>query len=148
MNNENAPRFPVYVTQEGRTATLAVYVQVDPEPTVRPGDLEELIEEVARRIEKALEGIFRNLPAEFLVDAPIEINNDHVPFFPATFGDKVYEAQEDVFGAIEELRKGTPLQGMLFDCSGRAFGVHVYATFLRAAQHDRKVGEVWTLDHE
>lgn len=147
MPSENAPPFPVYVAQQGRTATLAIYIQVDPESTLRSGDLNEIIDEVAHRADKALDGIFATLPAEIVVDASLKIYNKHVPFFPATFGDHVCDDQTDVFAAINELRKETPLQGLLFDCSGRAFEVRVYATFVRAEKHDRKVGDVWTLDH-
>jgi hypothetical protein len=146
MPNESAPEVPPYVSRQGRTATLAIYVQVTPGPGVRSGDMAEIVDEVARRADRALRGIFENIPGEVMVDAPVAVGGEHVPFFPAAFGGRVHEDQTEVFAAVEALRKGTPLEDPLHDSTGRAFEVRVYATFHRAAAHDREGGEVWTPD--
>lgn len=140
------PGSPGYAGPQGRSATLAVYVRIDPGPAVGRGDLEEIVEEVARRVDNALVGIFQTMPVQVEVDAPIRVGAEHVPFFPATIGEEVYEDPTDVSSAINELRIGTPAEGMLFDCLGRAFVVHVYTTFLRAREHDRNSGAGWTRD--
>lgn len=140
------PGVPGYAIPAGRSATLAVYIKIDPGPAAGPGDVEEIVEEVGRRVDNALDGIFRTLPAQITVDAPIRTSADHVPFFPATIGEELYEDPTDVSIAISELRKGTPVDGLLYDSSGRAFVVHVYTTFLRAREQDRNRGDVWNRD--
>lgn len=52
--------------------------------------------------------------------------------------------QVDVSQAIESLRNDTPLRGLLYDCAGRAFRVHVWTSFQREKREDLPVPEVWT----
>ncbi len=137
---------PIYVAPHGRTATVEVLFTVEPETSTAPGDLEEILDEVARRVDRAVAGLFGNLPAAVKVDEVSVVNPQHVPFFPATFGDRAYLDQVDVYEAIEGLRGGTPLEQLLFDSAGRAFQVVVWASFKRKKEEDRRVAELWTLD--
>ena len=145
QNTLNRP-FPIYVAPSGRAATAEVIIVIEPEARLAPGDLEEVLDEVMRRIEGALVGIFDNLPAAITADEISIVNPPHVPFFPATFGDVVYEDQTEIYKAIEELREGTPLGGLLYDSTGRAFSAHVWTSFRREREEDRKVSDVWTLE--
>ena len=138
--------FPVYVPPHGRTATVEVIFSVDPQRSLPPGDLEELLEEISRRVNKALSGIFEKLPAKVEIEDIGIGNSQHTPFFPATFGEEVFEDQIDVYDAIDKLRKDTSLAGILYDISGRAFSVHVWTSFRREPEEDKKIAELWTLD--
>lgn len=138
--------FPIYVAPSSRTATAEVIIVIEPEFRLAPGDLEEVLDEIMRRIDKALDGIFSGLPAAVTADDISVVNPPHVPFFPATFGDTVYQDQTEVYDAIEKLREGTPLGGLLYDCTGRAFSAHVWTSFRREKEEDRLVSEVWTLE--
>ncbi|HEU0078010.1 MAG TPA: hypothetical protein VFQ76_10205 [Longimicrobiaceae bacterium] len=138
--------FPIYVAPSGRTATVEVIITVEPEARLAPGDLEEVLDGIVGRIDKALVGLFDNLPAAITVEEISVVNPPHVPFFPATFGDMVYGDQTEVYEAIEKLREGTPLGGLLYDSAGRAFTAHVWTSFRRVQGQDRKVSEVWTLE--
>lgn len=147
MAEMNRP-FPIYAAPGVRTATAEVIIPVEPEPRLAPGDLEELLDEMMRRIDKALQGIFEGLPAAVKADDISIVNPPHVPFFPATFGDAVYQDQTEIYEAIEKLREETPLGGFLYDCTGRAFSAHVWVSFRRQKEADRKVSEVWTPEAE
>lgn len=138
--------FPVYVARSGRMATVEAILTVEPESRLAPGDLEEVLSEIMRRIDKALFGLFADLPAAITVDDVSVVNPPHVPFFPATFGDTTYADQTAIYEAIEKLRAGTPLGGVLYDSAGRAFTAHVWASFRRVREEDRRVSEVWTLE--
>lgn len=137
---------PIYVAPHGRTATVEVLLSVEPETQTAPGDLEEILDEIVRRVDKAVDGLFDRLPAAVKVEELSVVNPQHVPFFPATFGDRAYLDQVDVYEAIEGLRGGTPLEELLFDSAGRAFQVVVWASFKRVRERDQRVSEVWTLD--
>jgi hypothetical protein len=137
--------FPIYAAPSSPIATAEVILIVEPETRLAPGDLEEVLDEVMRRIGHALDGLFENLPAAVTVDEISVVNPPHVPFFPATFGDTVYSDQTEVYEAIEKLREGTPLGGVLYDSTGRAFTAHVWTSFRRVKEEDRKVSEVWRL---
>jgi hypothetical protein len=138
--------FPIYVAPSGRTATVEVIITVEPETRLAPGDLEEVLGEIMRRIDRALLGLFVDLPAAITTNDISVVNPPHVPFFPATFGDTVYADQTAVYEAIEKLREGTPLGGLLSESPGRAFAAHVWTSFRRVKEEDRKVSEVWTLE--
>lgn len=140
--------FPVLVAPHGRKATVEAVLTVEPDAALPAGDLEEVLVEVAGRVGRALDGIFESLPAEVKLDDVSVVNPPHVPFFPATFGDRVYADPVDVYEGIEALRKGTPLEGVLYDCAGRAFSVRVWASFRREKEEDRSVPDVWTLHRE
>lgn len=136
--------FPIYAAPGKRTATAEVIITVEPEPHLAPGNLEEVLDEMMRRIDKALHGIFDGLPAVVNADTISIVNPPHVPFFPATFGGTVYQDQTEIYEALERLRAGTPLGGLLYDCTGRAFSAHVWTSFRREEEADQKVSEVWT----
>jgi len=136
--------YPIFAAPGRRTATAEVIVTVEPAPGLAPGDLEELLDEIMRRIDNALHGIFEGLPAMVNAEEISIVNPPHVPFFPATFGEIAYRDQTEIYEAIEKLREGTPLGGLLFDSVGRAFTAHVWTSFRRVREEDRKVAGVWT----
>lgn len=121
-------------------------VAIEPDQTLGPGDLEEVAQEVAGRIEAALAGQFDSLPAAVRIEDVSIDYPEHVPFFPATFGEAVYQDPIAVNEAIQALRQDTPLAGLLYDCAGRAFRVSVWTRFQRDRAADRKVAGLWTLD--
>lgn len=139
MTDKNRP-LPVAIPPRGRTATVEALFTVDPERTLAPGDLEEVLDMMVTRIDRALEGVFDGIPARVKIEDISIVNPPHVPFFPATFGGRTCEDQVEVYEAIEQLRKGTPLEGQLIDCAGRAFKVHVWASFQRV-EEDGSVAE-------
>jgi hypothetical protein len=125
---------------------VEVLFTVEPETSTAPGDLEEILDEIVRRVDRAIGGLFENLPAAVRVEDIGVVNPPHVPFFPATFGDRTYEDQAEVYEAIDKLRGGTPQEGLLFDSAGRAFQVVPWASFRRVKEEDRRIAELWTLD--
>ncbi len=136
--------FPVYAAPGGRMATVEAILTVEPEGRLAPGDLEEVLGEIMRRIDGALHGLFVDLPAAVTVDDVSIVNPPHVPFFPATFGDAACADPTAVHDAIEKLREGTPFGGLLHDSAGRAFTVHVWTSFRRVREEDRGASGAWT----
>lgn len=147
QNELNRP-FPIYVAPSGRMATVEVVITVEPETRLAPGDLEEVLDEITRRVYRALDGLFDNLPAAITADEVSVVNPPHVPFFPATFGDKVFGDQTEIYEAIEKLREGTPIGGLLYDSTGRAFTAHVWTSFRREKEKDQLVSEIWTPEED
>lgn len=129
-------------------ATVEVILTVEPESRMQPGDLEDVLDEVARRAARALQGCFDSLPGGVRVDDVSVVNPPHVPFFPAALGGEVYQDQTEVFDAVGKLREGSGLGGLLYDSTGRAFEVVVWASFRRVKEEDREAPGVWTPDHE
>ncbi len=137
---------PVFVAPHGRSATIEAHIIVDPDQRLEPDDLDALLCDVQSRIAIALDGLFEGLPASAVIGDVTMGFPAHIPMFPATFGDRAYEDQADVWEAIDQLRKGTPLEGLLYDCRGRAFTLSVWANFRREPGQDRGISEIWTLD--
>jgi hypothetical protein len=125
-------------------ATVEAILTVEPVSRLASGDLEEVLSEIMRRIDRALLGLFADLPAVVTVDDVSVVNPPHVPFFPATFGATACADPTAIHEAIEKLREGTPLGGLLYDSAGRAFTAHVWTSFRRVREEDRKVSGVWT----
>lgn len=139
---------PHFVSSHARVATVEVILTVEPEIRMQHGDLEEVLDEVARRVDGALRGCFDTLPADVRIDDVSVVNPPHVPFFPATLGGEVYRDQTEVYEAVGKLREGTPLDGLLYDSAGRAFEVVVWTSFRRAKGEDRRLPALWTGDGE
>ena len=137
---------PVFVAPHGRSATIEAHIIVDPDQRLEPDALDALLYDVQSRIAAALDGLFAGLPASAVIGDVTMGFPAHIPVFPATFGDRVYEDQADVWEAIDLLRAGTSLGGLLYDCRGRAFELSVWANFRREPDQDRGISEIWTLD--
>ncbi len=139
--------FPVYTGPHGRLVTVEVIITVEPESHVAPGDLEEVLDDMMERTDQALDGIFAGLPIKVKTNDLSVVNPPHVPFFPVTFGGAVCAEPTEVYDAIERLREGTPLGGLLYDAAGRAFEACVWASFRRVHDEDRvlKACQPWWL---
>lgn len=146
LRSDTSPPLPVFTPPEGRTAYVDVLIPVDPDRTLLPGDLEELLGAVANRVDKALESALGDLPAEVRVDMVAISNPRHNPVFPVALGGEHYKDRVDIAEAVERLWADAHPATVLHDSGGRAFRWSVWIHFQRAAEADRSVSEVWTLD--
>jgi DNA repair protein RadC len=137
-----------FVPTPDRAATIHSTISVEPDPALRPGELEPLLEELRQRIEVALQFAVQDVPAAVHVqDISIDRAAD-TPVFPVAFGQRTFGDPLEIAEAIDELRKDTRLDGVLHDSSGRGFQCVVWTSFGRAAEADRPVGRVFTLEGE
>jgi hypothetical protein len=143
---DRSPRIPVFVAPDSRAAWVETVVIVEPGASMRPGDLEWLVEKVAHRIEDALEGAFDGLPGGAILDIVGVANPQSVPFYPVALGGERYECAAEIIEVIENLRAGTPLDELAYDSGGRAFACDVQIIFRRVPREDQEVSSVWTLD--
>lgn len=136
-------KYPAHLRSYPRQATVEALLVVKPKRELPPGNLDDLLSEIRGRMDRAVQGIFEGLPAEVEISDVNTFAPENVPFFPVVFGGRVLEDPVDVYAALEELRIGTPLDGLLYDVAGRAFRVHVLAHFQRDPRGDE---EVWFQD--
>lgn len=133
-------------TAPEREALVEVLIVITPTPTTTPDAMEALLAEVVNRADQALEGVFDDLAPTVRVDDIGISSPRHVPVFPANLGGATYLGTTDIYEAIDRLRAGTPLEGILYDSAGRAFEVTVWCSFRRVPGEDRPVSEVWSLE--
>ncbi len=135
-----------FVPTPERAATINSTIVVEPDPALRPGELEPLLEELRQRIDVALQFAVQDVPATVYVqDISIDRAAD-TPVFPVAFGTQVFGDALEIAEAVEGLREGTAVDGILHDSSGRAFRCVVWTSFGRTAEADCSVGQVFTLD--
>jgi hypothetical protein len=133
-------------TAPEREALVEVLIVIAPDPTTPPDEVEAVLEEVVDRADRALAGVFDDLGDSVRVDDIGISSQQHVPVFPANIAGVTYPGATEVYEAIDRLRDGTPLHGILYDSAGRAFEPTVWCSFRRVAQDDRPVSEVWSLE--
>ena len=133
-------------TAPEREALVEVLIVVTPASTVPPGTMEDLLRDVVDRADRALEGVFDDLAPSVRVDDIGISGPRHVPVFPVNLGGVAYSGATDLCEAIDRLRAGTPLEGILYDSAGRAFKATVWCSFRRVPGEDRPVSEVWSLE--
>ena len=134
-------------TAPHREALVEVLIVIDPASTAAPDEMEDLLGDVVDRADRALDGVFDDLAPTVRVDDIGISGPQHVPVFPANLGGETYPGATELYEAIDRLRTGTSLEGIMYDAAGRAFTVTVWCAFRRAAQEDRPVTEVWSLEH-
>jgi hypothetical protein len=135
-----------FVPTPNRTATIHSTITVEPDPALRPGELEPLLEELRQRIDIALHFAVQDVPATAYVQEISIIRAADTPVFPVAFGQRGFGDALEIAEAIDELRENTGLDGVLYDSSGRAFQAVVWTSFGRAADADRPVDLVFTFD--
>jgi len=133
-------------TAPAREALVEVLIVIDPASTAAPDEMEGLLAEVVDRADRALDGVFDDLAPTVRVDDIGISGPQHVPVFPANLGGETYPGATELYEAIDHLRAGTSLDGILYDSAGRAFTVTVSCSFRRVPQEDRSVPEVWSLE--
>lgn len=133
-------------TAPNREALVEVLIVIDPVSTAAPDEMEGLLGEVVDRADRALDGVFDDLAPTVRVDDIGISGPQHVPVFPANLGGETYPGATELYEAIDRLRAGTSLDGILYDSAGRAFTVTVWCSFRRIPQEDRPVTEVWSLE--
>ena len=133
-------------TAPEREALVEILIVIAPTSTAPPDEMEDLLGAVVDRAERALDGAFDDLTHPVRVDDIGISGPKHVPVFPANLGGTTYPGATEVYEAIDRLRKGTPLEGILYDSAGRAFRTTVWCSFRRVPQEDRPVAEVWSLE--
>lgn len=129
-----------------REAIVEVLIVITPDSTAPPDEMEDLLREVVDRTDRALDGVFDDLSHAVRVDDIGISGPRHVPVFPANLGGTTYPGETEICEAIDRLRAGTPLEGILYDSAGRAFESTVWCSFRRAPREDRPIGEVWSLE--
>jgi hypothetical protein len=135
-----------FVPTPDRAATIHSTINVEPDPALRPGELEPLLEELRQRIDVALQFALQDVPATVYVQ-DISINRAaDTPVFPVALGTQVFGDALEIAEAVEDLREGTGLDDVLHDSSGRAFRCVVWTSFGRAIEADRSVTNVFTFD--
>ncbi len=132
-------------TAPEREALVEVLIVIASDSTVPPDELEGLLTDVVDRADRALQGVFDDLASAVRVDDISISGPKHVPVFPVNLGGEAYHGTTDVYEAIERLRSGTTMEGIMYDSAGRAFVATVWCSFRRAEQEDRPATEVWTL---
>jgi DNA repair protein RadC len=137
-----------FVPTPDRAATLHVTIPVEPDASLRPGELEPLLEELRQRIQVALQFAIQGVPATVHVQEISIDRAEDTPVFPAALGPRVFSDAIEVAEAVESLRAGTELDRVLYDSSGRAFRCIVWTSFGRATGADRPVTDVFTFDDD
>lgn len=130
------PPSATFISLSDRCATVEVLIPVEPDRGLGPWQLDDLLEEVVERVDRALEGIFAGLPAAVRIDDIASSSPRHVPFYPAAVGDRIYGSSAEIEEAVEELRKGTHLEGTVRDSAGRRFKATVWLSFRRVDEED------------
>lgn len=137
-----------FVPVPARSATLNPMVTVEPDPSVRPEEVEPLLEEFQRRVGAALERAVEGVAATVRIDDVGLSFVREVPVFPVAAGPRVFRDSSEIAEEVEALGADNGIGGVVHDAAGRAFRCNVWAAFVRLEGEDRSVGEVFTLDDE
>ncbi|HEX6370871.1 MAG TPA: JAB domain-containing protein [Longimicrobium sp.] len=135
-----------FVPVPARAATLNPIITIEPDPSLRPEEVEPLLEELQRRVGAALERALDGVPATVRVDDVGLSYVREVPVFPVAAGPRVFRDSSEIAEEVEALGAGNGIGGVVHDAAGRAFRCNVWTAFARLPGEDRPVGEVFTLD--
>lgn len=137
-----------FVPVPARHATLSPVITIEPDPAVRPRDLDPLLEEAQRRVGAALERAMSGLAATVRVDdVGLSLATD-TPVFPIAAVERVFPDSAALLDQAMALGAGSGVGGIVHDAGGRAFRCNLEVSFARVAGSDRAVGEVFTLDDQ
>ncbi|WP_420128134.1 JAB domain-containing protein [Longimicrobium sp.] len=135
-----------FVPVPARAATLNPMITVEPDPSLRPEEIEPLLEELQRRVGAALERALDGVPATVRVDDVGLSYVREVPVFPVAAGPRVFRDSTEIAEGVEGLAAEAGIGGVVHDAVGRAFRCSAWAAFARLPGEDRPVGDVFTLD--
>jgi DNA repair protein RadC len=135
-----------FLPAPARCATLNPTITVEPDPSLRPGELEPLLEELQRRVGAALERALGGVPATVRVDDVGLSFAEETPVFPIAAGERVFSDSEEIAEELDAIGSEAGVGAILHDAAGRAFLCSVSAGFIRCAAADKPVNEVFTLD--
>lgn len=137
---------PAFLAVPDRTVTLNPIVTVQPDPALRPGEIEPLIRRLQNLIAAALEHALRGVPATVEVeDVALTAAAEH-PVFPAVAGGRTFPDTTAVAEAAEALMSRAGVGRLLRDSTGRAFSYALWASYKRVPSSDLPVSEVFSLD--
>lgn len=135
-----------YVAPSGRNAILSPMIIVEPDPALRPGELEPLLEELQRRIGAALERALAGVHASVRIDDVGLSFAAETPVFPVAAGNTVFRDSGEIVVEVETRWADAGAGVLLHDAAGRAFRCNVHTSFARLLSADRPVAEVFTLN--
>jgi DNA repair protein RadC len=135
-----------FVPVPTRAATLNPIITVEPDPLLRPEEVEPLLEELQRRVGAALERALDGVPATVRIEDVGLSYVREVPVFPVAAGPRVFRDSTEIAEEVEALGAGAGVGGVVHDAAGRAFRCSVWTAFARLPGEDRPVGEVFTLE--
>ncbi|HEY0015500.1 MAG TPA: JAB domain-containing protein [Longimicrobium sp.] len=133
-----------FVAPHGRHAILAPLITLQPDPALRPGEIEPMLEELQRRIGAALERALDGTGGTIRVDDVGLSFAGPTPVFPVTAGARVFMDSTEIVPGHEGL--WTETGTLMHDAAGRAFCCNFEVRFTRVCGGDQQVGEVFTLD--
>jgi DNA repair protein RadC len=129
-----------------RRALFEPVITVEPDPSLRPRDLEPLLEDLQRRIGAALERAVDGVAATVRVDDVGLSFAAETPVFPMAADTVVLQDSTAIVEEVEALGAELGLGGVLHDATGRAFRCNLDVRFARLAGMDQRVEQVFTLD--
>jgi DNA repair protein RadC len=135
-----------FVPVPARGATLNPMITVEPDPSLRPEEVEPLLEEIQRRVGAALERALDGVPATVRIEDVGLSYVREVPVFPVAAGPRVFRDSTEIVEGVEGLAAAAGIGGTVHDAVGRAFRCSLWTAFARLPAEDRPVGEVFTLD--
>lgn len=135
-----------FLPAPARCATLNPTITIEPDPSLRPSEMEPLLEELQRRVGAALERALDGVPATVRVDDVGLSFACETPVFPVAAGARVFGDSSEIADAVEGFASDADIGGLLHDAAGRAFRCNVWTRFLRDPGADRSVEDVFTLD--
>lgn len=140
------PGGPAFLAVPDRTVTLNPIITVQPDPALRPGEIEPLIGRLQNLIVAALEHVLRDVPATVEIeDVALTAAAEH-PVFPAVAGGRTFPDTTAVAEAAEALMRKAGVGDLLRDSTGRAFSYALWASYRRVPGSDLPVSEVFSLD--
>jgi hypothetical protein len=129
-----------------RRAVLEPVITIAPDPSLRPREIEPLLEELQRRIGAALERALDGVAATVRVDDVGLSFAAETPVFPMGAGTLVFQDSTELAEDVEALGAERGLGGVLHDAAGRAFRCNLDVRFARVAGMDQRVEQIFTLD--
>lgn len=136
--SEPLPPHRVFAPSQERKATVEVLIDVIPDPSARPAELEPLLDEVLDRLSELLGPVeAMTLTGRVAVDFIYVMPSRQIPYFPVRFGKKLLPDYVDLIAAITGLPAGNRCVGLLYDAAGRAFSCSVSLSFERREKDDR-----------
>jgi DNA repair protein RadC len=137
---------PAFLAVPDRTLTLNPIITIQPDPALRPGEIEPLIARLQNLIAAALERALRGVPAIIdIEDVALTASTEH-PVFPAAAGGCTFADTTAVAEAAEALMRKAGIGDLLRDSTGRAFEYALWASYRRAPGSDLPLSGVFSLD--
>lgn len=100
-------------------------ITVEPDPSLRPEEVEPLLEELQRRVGAALERAVEGVGATVRIDDVGLSYVREVPVFPVAAGPRVFRDSSEIAEEVEALGAADGIGGVVHDATGRAFRCNV-----------------------